>query len=169
MSNEVDILPHPSLGLDECQRIFESRLRKLVSMFIHHSRIIINYFLQLDFATSKGLRVPRDLLPSGFLTQGIRGALWTGLESMADVDQNSMLVCPMSARPLLEPAKVPIFVVQRVIPRDSNDELIPNTLFRHASGIESSTSVPRSASNGDHKKIHKIDKIKKKLVEMLRE
>ena len=34
--------------------------------------------------------------------------------------------------------------------------------------IESSTSVFRSASNGDPKKIHKIDKIKQKLVEMLR-
>ena len=36
MSDEVDvqcILPHPSLGADECQRIFELRLRELVRMF----------------------------------------------------------------------------------------------------------------------------------------
>jgi hypothetical protein len=35
--------------------------------------------------------------------------------------------------------------------------------------IEFSTSVFRSASNGDPKKIRKIDRIKQKLVEMLRE
>ena len=35
--------------------------------------------------------------------------------------------------------------------------------------IESSTSVFRSASDGDPKKIYKIDGIKQKLVEMLRE
>jgi hypothetical protein len=43
MSDEAGIhyiLPHPSLGLDKCQRIFELRLRKLVWMFIHRSRTI---------------------------------------------------------------------------------------------------------------------------------
>jgi len=42
----------------------------------------------------------------------------------------------------------------------------------HAFRVESSTSVLRSASSGDtgdHKKIHKIDRIKEKLVDMLRE
>ncbi|KAN0081695.1 hypothetical protein V8E55_009319 [Tylopilus felleus] len=39
----------------------------------------------------------------------------------------------------------------------------------HASPIESSQLVFRSAPNGDSKKTHKIDKIKLKLVQMLRE
>jgi len=39
----------------------------------------------------------------------------------------------------------------------------------YPSTIEPSTSVFRSVSNGDHKKIHKIDKIKERLVEMLRD
>ena len=48
MSDEVDlqyILPHPSLGLDERQRIFGQRLRKLVRLFIYCPRIIIKTFL----------------------------------------------------------------------------------------------------------------------------
>ena len=48
MSDEVDlqyILPHSSLGLDERQRIYEQRLRKLVLLFIYCPRIIIKPFL----------------------------------------------------------------------------------------------------------------------------
>ncbi|KAF8553453.1 WD40 repeat-like protein [Imleria badia] len=81
--------------------------------------------LQLDLATSTGLRVPGDLIPSkSSLPVGIQNTPWTGLASIANGDCNSM----------------------------------------HASQIES-----HSTSNGDPKKIRKIDEIKKKLVEMLRE
>jgi hypothetical protein len=41
--------------------------------------------------------------------------------------------------------------------------------YRHATQIESSTSVFRSTSNGDPKKTRKIDEIKQKLIAMLRE
>jgi hypothetical protein len=41
--------------------------------------------------------------------------------------------------------------------------------YRHATQIESSTSVFRSTSNGDPKKTRKIDEIKQKLVAILRE
>ncbi|KAI9455830.1 quinon protein alcohol dehydrogenase-like superfamily [Boletus coccyginus] len=114
MSHEVDlqyIIPHSSLGLDERQRVFELRLRKLV-----------------DLATSNGLRVPHDLIPSN-LPRDVCNVPWIRQERMADTNQNSM----------------------------------------HASQGEPSTSVFRSACNGDPKKIRKIDAIKQKLVEMLRE
>ena len=48
MSDEVGsqyILPRPSLGLDERQRIFERRLRMLVPLFIYCPRITIKPFL----------------------------------------------------------------------------------------------------------------------------
>ncbi|KAF8546094.1 hypothetical protein OG21DRAFT_1491587 [Imleria badia] len=112
-SDEVDvecILPHPSLRLDERQRIFELRLRKM-----------------LDLACSSGLRVPGDPIPSS-LPVGVQNTPWTERASIADGDSGSMV----------------------------------------ASRIGSST-VFRSASSGDPKKIRKIDKIKQKLVEMLRE
>lgn len=67
MSDQVDlqhILPDLSLGLEECQRIFELRLRKLVRIFTHCSHTITGHFLQVDLATSKGLRTPRDLIHS---------------------------------------------------------------------------------------------------------
>lgn len=67
MSHQVDlqyIIPDLSLGLNECQRIFASRLRKLVRIFTHCSRTIMGHFLQLDSATSKGLHVPHDLILS---------------------------------------------------------------------------------------------------------
>ncbi|KAF8553700.1 WD40 repeat-like protein [Imleria badia] len=102
VSDEMDmqyILPHPSLNLDERQRILELRIRKM-----------------LDLATSTGLRIPGDLIPS---TRASR----------MDVDWNPT----------------------------------------HFSQIEPSTSVFRLASNGDPKKIHKIDKIKQRFVDMLRE
>ncbi|KAF8553719.1 WD40 repeat-like protein [Imleria badia] len=112
VSDEVDveyILPHPSLGLDERERMFELRLRKM-----------------LDLATSTGLRVPDDIILSS-LPVDVQNTL--GLASIADVGWNST----------------------------------------HTSRIESSMSVFRCASSGNAKKIRKIDKIKQKLVEMLRE
>ncbi|KAF8553456.1 hypothetical protein OG21DRAFT_1249118 [Imleria badia] len=113
MSDEVvaEFIPHLALGLDERQRIFELRIRKM-----------------LDLATSTGLRFPGELVHST-LPMGVQHTPWTSRASIVDVDCNSM----------------------------------------HASRIEPSMSVFRSASNRDPKKIRKIDKIKQKLVEMLRE
>ena len=48
VSGEVDLqsfLPNLSLGSQECQRIFELRLRELVLMSFHRPHIIINPFL----------------------------------------------------------------------------------------------------------------------------
>ncbi|KAI9455829.1 quinon protein alcohol dehydrogenase-like superfamily [Boletus coccyginus] len=133
MSHEVDlqyIVPHSSLGLDECQRIFELRLRKLV-----------------DLATSNGLRVPHELIPSNS-PRGVCNAPWIRQESTADINQSSMSV----------------FLIVPPATGESAD-----ILWWHASQSEPSTSVFRSAPNGDPKKIRKIDAIKQKLVEMLRE
>jgi hypothetical protein len=94
MSDEAGIhyiLPHPSLGLDKCQRIFELRLRKLVCSSIAHVQPL-SHCLQLDLATSKGLRVPHNLIPSN-LPLVVRDVPWTRLESIADVDRNLMSVC----------------------------------------------------------------------------
>ncbi|KAH0828933.1 hypothetical protein J3R83DRAFT_2357 [Lanmaoa asiatica] len=110
MSCEVDmhsILPDPSLGLDERQRIFDLWLRKLV-----------------DLATSTGLRIPADLIPSSS-PHDTRNNSLTGLESIADGDWDSR--------------------------------------------VGSSTSMFRSTSNWDLKKTCKIDKIKERLVTMLRD
>ncbi|KAF8553431.1 WD40 repeat-like protein [Imleria badia] len=105
------ILPDLSLGLDERQRIFELRLRKL-----------------LDLATSKGFHVSRGLFPSS-LPVVARGTPLTGTERITDGDSNAM----------------------------------------HTSPIEPSTSVFGSKLNGDAKKTHKGDKIKRKFVHMLRD
>ncbi|KAF8447292.1 hypothetical protein L210DRAFT_3525623 [Boletus edulis BED1] len=86
----------------------------------------------VELATSKGLRVSHDLIPStSRLPHGVQNASLTlsGMESMMDAEHNSM----------------------------------------HAFGTEPSTSVFRSTPNADPKRIHKIDKIKQKLVDMLRE
>jgi hypothetical protein len=73
-----------------------------------------SHCLQLDLATSKGLRVPYDPIPSS-LALAVWNAPWTGLESIADVDRNLMsvylLMITKSTLSLLPPAKVPIFVV----------------------------------------------------------
>ena len=97
MSDELGlqyILPHPSLGPNECQRIFELRLRKLVRMFIAAISHVQSpsHRLQLDLAASKGFRVPHGLIPSG-LALAVWNTPWTGPESMADIDRNSMSVC----------------------------------------------------------------------------
>ena len=74
--------------------------------------------LQLDLATSNGLRIPHDLIPSS-LPRGVRDApstgLENGLESIAGLDRSSVSVCFLmiakSTLSLLQPAKAPILVV----------------------------------------------------------
>ncbi|KAF8557935.1 WD40 repeat-like protein [Imleria badia] len=77
MSDLQSILPDPSFGFDERQRIFELRIRKL-----------------LDLAASNGLRVPVHLVPST-LPVSVRNMLSTGPESIPDVNQSSVSVCPL--------------------------------------------------------------------------
>ncbi|KAF8557918.1 WD40 repeat-like protein [Imleria badia] len=71
------ILPDLSLDLDERQRIFEVRLRKV-----------------LDLATSKGFHVSRDLFPSSLPVCG-RNAPSTAAERIADGDSNAMDASPI--------------------------------------------------------------------------
>ncbi|KAF8553448.1 WD40 repeat-like protein [Imleria badia] len=71
-TNLNSILPDLSLALDERQRIFEVRLRKL-----------------LDLATSKGFHVSRDLFPPS-LPVGARSAPLSGIERIADGNSNAM-------------------------------------------------------------------------------
>ena len=74
--------------------------------------------LQFDLATSNGLHIPHDLIPSS-LPRGVRNTpstvLENGPESIADLDRNSVLVCFLmivkSTLSLLGLAKAPVFVV----------------------------------------------------------
>ncbi|KAF8553432.1 WD40 repeat-like protein [Imleria badia] len=71
-TNLNSILPDPSLGLDERQRIFELRLRKV-----------------LDLATSKGFHISRDLFPSS-PPVGAPNTSSTATEGIADGDSNAV-------------------------------------------------------------------------------
>ncbi|KAF8553707.1 WD40 repeat-like protein [Imleria badia] len=77
MPNLQSILPDLSLSLDERQRIFELRLRKL-----------------LDLASSKGFHVSRDLFPPS-LPVGTQNTPLTGRERIVDDDSNAMSTSPM--------------------------------------------------------------------------
>ncbi|KAF8553718.1 WD40 repeat-like protein [Imleria badia] len=109
-TNLISILPDLSLGLDERQRIFEARLRKV-----------------LELATSKGFHVSRELFPSS-LPVRTRDAPSTGTERMANDESNEMAASPME----------------------------PSTLV---SGVK---------PNEDAKETHKVKKIKRKFVDILR-